>query len=431
MLYYNINKPFCRVTLVEAVMQSASEEGALYMPETIPALDNSFFENISEMSLKEIAFRVSEPIFGEDIPSNELRNIIEEALDFDIPLVKLGSNVFVLELFHGPTFAFKDVGARFLAGMLDYFAGSTVNEIIVLVATSGDTGGAVANAFAGKKNIKVVILYPSGRVSTIQEKQLTEAGENILALEIESDFDNCQRLVKQAFADKRLNEEIVLTSANSINFARLFPQSFYYFYAFSRLPEENRTLAFSVPSGNFGNLTAGLIAKRMGLPAWKFIASTNINRSVPLYLESGKFVPHPSFHTISNAMDVGNPSNFRRILDLYNNDIEKIKADISGFWFTDEQTRNAMKELYKIYSYIADPHTAVAYLGLKEFMKKNSCTGIFLATAHPGKFPEEVGKATGMHVTLPAIIEKTISSSRHIKIPADYGLLREILKSSF
>jgi len=431
MLYYNINKPSHRVSLMEAVMRSASEEGALYMPEKIPALDNSFFEHISGMPLKEIAFRVSEPVFGEDIPSKELRNIIEEALNFDIPLVELASDVFVLELFHGPTFAFKDVGARFLAGMLGYFAGGTANEIIVLVATSGDTGGAVANAFAGKKNIKVVILYPSGRVSTIQEQQLTRAGENILALEVESDFDGCQKLVKQAFADKKLNEEIILTSANSINFARLFPQSVYYFYALSKIEREGRVISFSVPSGNFGNLTAGLIAKHMGLPAGKFIASTNINRSVPLYLESGKFVPHPSFHTISNAMDVGNPSNFRRILDLYSNDIDRIKADISGFWFTDEQTRNAMKELYKVYSYIADPHTAVAYLGLKEFIKRNICTGIFLATAHPGKFPEEVEKATGVHVTLPVNNEKTNLSSRHMKMPADYGLLKEILKSSF
>ncbi|HOU31315.1 MAG TPA: threonine synthase, partial [Bacteroidales bacterium] len=383
MLYYNIDKPSRKVSLVEAVMRSASEERALYMPEKIPSLDSSFFEHFSEMTLQETAYRVTEPVFGEDIPAEELRNIIERALNFDIPLVKLFPDIYVLELFHGPTFAFKDVGARFLAGMLDYFAGSINNEIKVLVATSGDTGGAVANAFAGKKNIKVVILYPSGRVSFIQEQQLTKAGENILALEIKGDFDDCQKLVKQAFADSKLNEEIVLTSANSINFARLFPQSVYYFYSFAQLKKNDYPVVFSVPSGNFGNLTAGLIAKRMGLPAVKFIASTNINRSVPLYLESGKFVPHHSFPTISNAMDVGNPSNFRRILDLYSNDIEKIRADISGFWFTDEKTRQAMKELYTRYSYIADPHTAVAYLGLKEYMKNNSCTGIFLATAHP------------------------------------------------
>lgn len=430
MLYYNINRSSHKVSLIEAVMRSASEEGALYMPEEIPSLDSSFFERLTEMTLKEIAFSVTEPIFGEDIPAQELRNIIDIALSFDIPLVKLRSDLYVLELFHGPTFAFKDVGARFLAGMLDYFAGNINNEIKVLVATSGDTGGAVANAFADKKNIKVVILYPSGRVSNIQEQQLTKAGENILALEIEGDFDDCQKLVKQAFADKELNEEIVLTSANSINFARLFPQSIYYFYAFSQLKQWEQAVTFSVPSGNFGNLTAGLIAKRMGLPAGKFIASTNINRSVPQYLESGKFIPHPSFQTISNAMDVGNPSNFRRILDLYGNDIEKIRADISGFWFTDEQTRRAMKELYKKWSYIADPHTAVAFLGLKEYMKNNSCIGIFLATAHPGKFPEEVEKAAGEKVTLP-VSNKASSYSHHRKIGAEYSLLRAILKSSF
>ncbi|MGB4291438.1 MAG: threonine synthase [Bacteroidales bacterium] len=430
MLYYNINRPSHRVPLIEAVMKSASEDGALYMPEKIPVLDTSFFEHLTEMTLKEIAFSVTEPVFGEDIPARELRNIIDIALNFDIPLVKLRSDLYVLELFHGPTFAFKDVGARFLAGMLGYFAANINTEIKVLVATSGDTGGAVANAFADKKNIKVVILYPSGRVSSIQEQQLTKAGENILALEIEGDFDDCQRLVKQAFADKDLNEEIVLTSANSINFARLFPQSIYYFYAFSQLKGLGQSVIFSVPSGNFGNLTAGLIAKRMGLPAGKFIASTNINRSVPLYLESGKFIPHSSFQTISNAMDVGNPSNFRRILDLYGNDIEKIRADILGFWFTDEQTRQAMKELYKSWSYIADPHTAVAYLGLKEYMKNNFCTGIFLATAHPGKFPEEVEKAAGEKFTLP-VSNKANSYSHHRKIGADYNLLRDILKSSF
>jgi len=430
MLYYNINRPSHRVPLIEAVMKSASEDGALYMPEKIPVLDASFFEHLTEMTLKEIAFSVTEAVFGEDIPARELRNIIDIALNFDIPLVKLRSDLYVLELFHGPTYAFKDVGARFLAGMLCYFAANINTEIKVLVATSGDTGGAVANAFADKKNIKVVILYPSGRVSSIQEQQLTKAGENILALEIEGDFDDCQRLVKQAFADKDLNEEIVLTSANSINFARLFPQSIYYFHAFAQLKRLGQSVTFSVPSGNFGNLTAGLIAKRMGLPAAKFIASTNINRSVPLYLESGKFVPHPSYQTISNAMDVGNPSNFRRILDLYGNDIEKIRADISGFWFTDEQTRQAMKELYKTYSYVADPHTVVAYLGLKEYMKNNSCTGIFLATAHPGKFPEEVEKTLDKQVTLP-VSHKASSYSHHKKIEADYGLLRDILKSSF
>jgi len=419
------------VPLLEAVMRSVSGESGLYMPEKIPHMGDSFFRNIRGMSLRETAFRIIESLFGEDVASDVLEKIVDEALNFEIPLVSPGKELHVLELFHGPTYAFKDVGARFLAGMLGHFASNLRREITVLVATSGDTGGAVANAFSGREGIKVVILYPSGRVSRIQEQQLLRAGSNIMAIELEGDFDDCQRLVKKAFADRELNEKLVLTSANSINFARLFPQSVYYFYAWAQIEEKDKPVCFSVPSGNFGNLTAGLIAKKMGLPVSGFVASTNINRSVPLYLETGNFLPHPSFKTISNAMDVGNPGNFRRILHLYGNDLNRIREDISGFWFTDESTREGMKELYEKYSYIADPHAAVAYLGLKRQMEKVQCNGIFLATAHPGKFPEEVMKATGLNVALPGLHNGAGKESQHVKAPADFGFLKDLLYSSF
>ena len=431
MIYFNINNPAQRVTLFEAVMRSVSGESGLYMPEKIPHLGDSFFRNIRGMTLSEIACKVIEPFFAEDVASDVLEKIIDEALNFEIPLVGIGKEIHVLELFHGPTFAFKDVGARFLAGILGYLASDLKREITVLVATSGDTGGAVANAFSGKTGIKVIILYPSGRVSRIQEEQLLKAGSNIIAIELTGDFDDCQRLVKKAFADRDLNEKLVLTSANSINLARLIPQSVYYFYAWAKIKGKGKPVYFSVPSGNFGNLTAGLIAKKMELPVGGFVASTNINRSVPLFLETGNFIPHPSFRTISNAMDVGNPSNFRRILQLYGNDLYEIKKDISGFWFTDESTRAGMQELYEKHSYIADPHTAVAYLGLRKFMKLVRCSGVFLATAHPGKFPEEVLKATGLNVTLPGLHNGAVKESQHVKAPADFGFLKDLLYNLF
>jgi len=432
MKYYNIKNPHIKVALSEAILKSVAEESGLYMPEKIPLIKDSVPGSHVQVPLNETAFHVMHHLLGDDIPENVLRKITAEALSFEIPLKSLGNNIFVLELFHGPTFAFKDAGARFLAGILEYLVSDIQEEITVLVATSGDTGGAVASAFAGEKGIRVVILYPSRRVSNIQEQQLLSAGSNIIAVELEGDFDDCQRLVKQAFADRALNEKLILTSANSINIARLFPQAVYYFHAYVQLPERDKPVLFSVPSGNFGNLTAGLIAKRMGLPVCKFIASTNINRSVPEYLDTGVFTPHPSNRTISNAMDVGNPSNFQRILALYENDLQKIKADISGFWFTDDQTRAGMKELADKYSYIADPHTAVAYLGLKKYISGNpaAVAGIFLATAHPGKFPEEVERATGKKVSLPHEQPDKTSSSKHVKLPVDFNLLKDLLTCS-
>ncbi len=431
MKYYNIKNPERKVSFSEAVMHSVATETGLYMPEKIPVIDNSFYSGITNTSMKETAYPVLRPLLDEEVPDKVLYKIIDEALNFEIPLKKLSNNLYVLELFHGPTFAFKDVGARFLAGILEYFVSGSNKEITVLVATSGDTGSAVANAFKGKEGIRVVLLYPSGRVSLVQEHQLLFAGNNIIAVELEGDFDDCQRLVKQAFADSDLNRKIILTSANSINIARLFPQSVYYFHAFAQLQERKKPVVFSVPSGNFGNLTAGLIAKQMGLPVSKFIASTNINRSVPDYLETGVFTPHPSYRTISNAMDVGNPSNFQRILAIYGNDLQRVRSDIEGYWFTDGQTREGMKELADNYSYIADPHTAVAYLGLKKYLSGNSLPhiGIFLATAHPGKFPEEVEKTTGKKVTLPYETAGN-PSSKHVKLSADFDSLKDLLAGS-
>ncbi|MBP8959554.1 MAG: threonine synthase [Bacteroidales bacterium] len=431
MLYYNINNPVEKVSLFSAVMRSVSENTGLYMPETIPCFPESFFREMRDNELPGIAYQVTRPLMTPDIPDESIKLITSDALNFDIPLERLDENIYVLELFHGPTYAFKDVGARFLAGVLGYITQSLNRKITVLVATSGDTGGAVANAFAGKEGIKVVILYPSGRVSRVQEFQLKYAAPNITAIELEGDFDDCQRLVRTAFADRELNEKIILTSANSINFARLFPQSVYYFYALAQMENITSPVVISVPSGNFGNLTAGLIASKMGLPVSRFIASTNINNSVPLYLKTGKFVPHPSYHTISNAMDVGNPGNFQRMLSLFGNDYSQIKKALAGYWFTDEQTIEAMHELYEKYSYIADPHSAVAYLGLKSYMAGTPSTGIFLATAHPGKFPEEVEKATGVKVTLPVSDSEPVWKSEHFKAPDDYNFLREFLCSTF
>ncbi len=317
MNYYDIKNPTHKVTLKEAVLKSISAESGLYMPDHIPALSDSFFANLSNLNLQEIAFEVSNAMLGEDIPQDALKQIVNKAISFPIPLKQLDENLFVQELFHGPTLAFKDVGARFMAGLFQYFLRNEDREVVILVATSGDTGSAVANAFYNINGVKVVILYPSGKVSGLQEKQLTTMGGNITALEVEGNFDDCQQMVKLAFADKELNTVLNLTSANSINFARLFPQSFFYFNAIAQLGKVDKPVVISVPSGNFGNLTSGLIAKKMGLPVHQFIASTNRNHSVPDFLKGGEFIPQQTHHTITNAMDVGNPSNFPRMLEIY------------------------------------------------------------------------------------------------------------------
>lgn len=429
MLYYNLNYPAEKVSLKDAVLRSITTEAGLFMPEKIPQLSKEFINNLSHFDLQQIALEVSLQMFKDDISENDLKQIINASLTFPVPLVNLSSNLFVLELFHGPTLAFKDVGARFMASLFEYFLKNENKEITILVATSGDTGSAVANAFYNKKGINVVILYPSGKVSELQEKQLTTMGGNISALEVDGNFDDCQRMVKQAFADENLNRNLNLTSANSINFGRLFPQSFYYFHSVAQLENKNPVI-ISIPSGNFGNLTAGLIAKKMGLAVKHYIASTNSNHAVPDYLKTGVFNPAHTKYTISNAMDVGNPSNFPRILGLYSNNHNEIASYVKGFWFNDDETREGMKELNQKYNYISDPHGAIGYLGLKQYGLDHDFNYIFLETAHPAKFPVEVEKATLQKVKIPAELEKLRKlQKKTIKIGKDYKSWVEILNN--
>ncbi len=408
MKFYSTNNPDLKVDLKQAVTQGLAPDNGLYMPEFIPALPKEFFETIAEKSFQEIAFEVANSLIGDDIPKTELKRIIEHTIQFDAPLVLIEKDVYALELFHGPTLAFKDFGARFMSQLLGYFAQQQEKEIIILVATSGDTGSAVANGFLGVPGTKVVVLYPSGKVSEIQEKQFTTLGQNVTALEITGTFDDCQRIVKQAFLDAELNKKYFLTSANSINIARLIPQSFYYFYAYAKLPDHKRPVIFSVPSGNFGNLTGGLLAKRMGLPIHKFIASTNINDVVPQYLLSKTFNPRASRQTISNAMDVGNPSNFVRMLDLFQGDFDRLANEIAGYSFTDEETQKAMREVFFNNKYVMDPHGAIAYLGLKKYLRENKLEnyGIFAETAHPAKFKEVVEETLKTTVKIPSVLDK-------------------------
>ena len=428
MNYYNIGNPKEKVTLREAVLKSINNVNGLYMPEYLPFLPPSFFERVHKMSFRATALEVSEALLGSDLPFDVLEHIVNEAFTFDIPLRQLDNDLYVLELFHGPTLAFKDVGARFMAGLFEYLVRDEEKEITILAATSGDTGSAVANAFFNRMGINVVILYPSGKVSEIQEKQLTTMGGNITALEVEGDFDDCQRLVKLAFADADLTCRFNLTSGNSINIGRLLPQSFYYFYAFGQLPANCKPVVFSVPSGNFGNLTAGLIAMKMGLPVQHFIAATNSNHAVVDYLNTGKFEPSATRPTITNAMDVGNPSNFPRILNLFSNRCPDVSSVIKGYWFTDTQTRVGMIGLHKDHSYLADPHGAVGYLGLKKYMENADCTGIFLETAHPAKFLSEVEKVTKMKVNIPEQLKSILTlEKRSVRLSSDFIPFRDFL----
>jgi threonine synthase len=413
MKFYSTNNTHHQVSLREAVLQGLAPDNGLYMPEQIPALPKLFFENIQQLSFQEIGLAVAKNLIGDDLPEAELKRIVDHTIQFDAPLVEIEKSIFSLELFHGPTLAFKDFGARFLSGLLGHFAKQQEKEITILVATSGDTGSAVANGFYNVPGTRVIVLYPSGKVSEIQEKQFTTLGGNITALEIDGTFDDCQQLVKQAFMDKDLKQKLFLTSANSINIARLIPQSFYYVYAFARLKEQQKQLVFSVPSGNFGNLTAGLLAKRMGLPIHQFIAATNQNDIVPEYLKTKSFSPRPSVQTISNAMDVGNPSNFARMLDLYQNNFDRISNDVVGCHYSDEQTSDAMREVFKNKNYTLDPHGAIGYLGLKDYLKSNlNAVGVFLETAHPAKFKETVEKSIGSSVSIPERLKKFLVEKR-------------------
>jgi threonine synthase len=432
MNYYSTNNKTTRISLQEAVIQGLAPDNGLYMPERIPALSSDFLEALPGISFRDIAFEVAKNLIGDDLPADELKRIIDHTIQFDAPVVPIEDDIYALELYHGPTLAFKDFGARFMSQLLGYFAKEKKSEITILVATSGDTGSAVANGFLGVPGTRVIVLYPAGKVSDIQEKQFTTLGQNITAVEVAGTFDDCQRLVKQAFLDKDLNNKLFLTSANSINIARLIPQSFYYFYAYAQLQRKNKPVVFAVPSGNFGNLTGGLLAKRMGLPIKQFVAATNANDIVPEYLQTRLFNPRPSKHTISNAMDVGNPSNFARMLDLYENSFEKLSADITGYAFTDEETQQAMKYIFREKNYVMDPHGAVGYLGLKKYKAstENNFSGIFLETAHPGKFKEVVENVLKQAVVLPPALTKFLSGRKEThKSANDFESFKSFLSS--
>lgn len=413
MQYYSLNHNAPNVTFQEAVVQGLASDKGLYFPESITRLPDSFFENIEKMSHEEIAYEAIKQFVGDEIPEAILKQIISETLCFDFPVVEIESGVFSLELFHGPTMAFKDVGARFMSRCLGYFNSDKNNSHnTVLVATSGDTGGAVASGFLGVPGVDVVILYPSGKVSDIQERQLTTLGQNITALEVDGFFDDCQDMVKKAFLDESLQHKN-LTSANSINIARWLPQVFYFFFTYKSLKKYNKPLVFSCPSGNFGNICAGIVAKKMGLPVQHFIAATNINDTVPCFLEEGKYNPKPSKATISNAMDVGNPSNFIRIQELYQNDLAEFKKDFSSFSFTDEETLIAMKNIFDKSGYVAEPHGAVGYLGLKqELQNHREAIGIFLETAHPIKFLDTVEPVLKIKLPIPMQIAPILNKEK-------------------
>ena len=419
------------VDLKEAVFKGLPDDNGLYMPTNIPKLPSSFFENIENLSFAEIAFEVTKTLIGDEIPEADIKAIIDDAVNFDAPVVKVEENVFCLELFHGPSLAFKDFGARFMSRLMSYYLKKESKNINILVATSGDTGSAVAQGFLGMEGIDITILYPSGKVSLSQEKQLTTLGQNITALEIDGVFDDCQALVKQAFLDEDLKKAMNLSSANSINIARLIPQSFYYFYAYAQTKKEGKELVFCTPSGNFGNLCGGFIAQAMGLPVKHFIAATNANDIVPRYIETGNYNPKPSVATISNAMDVGNPSNFPRVLALHDNSYEKVTSNLVGCSYRDDETRKAIEQVYSASKYEMCPHTAVAYLGITDYLEANpGFTGVYLATAHPSKFPDIVEEETGQAVEIPQRLQDIIKREKvSIKMSKDFAPFKSWLLS--
>ncbi|WP_396633870.1 threonine synthase [Maribacter sp. R86514] len=431
MKFYSLNNSAPQVSFDTAVINGIAPDKGLYFPEKINPLPNSFFENIENFSNEEIAFKAIQQFVEGIVPDDVLKDILKEVLDFDFPVVEITQNIATLELFHGPTMAFKDVGARFMAQCLGYFSRSTKNEVTVLVATSGDTGGAVANGFLGVAGVNVIILYPSGKVSDIQERQLTTLGKNITALEVDGTFDDCQAMVKNAFLDKELLDNMKLTSANSINVARWLPQLFYFLFAYKQAKSKGKEIVFSVPSGNFGNICAGLVAQRLGMPVKHFVASTNVNDTVPQFMLTKEYTPKPSTATISNAMDVGDPSNFIRIRHLFQDNFEALKENLSSYPFNDNQTKEALKEIYNINGYIADPHGAVGYLGLKKYQETHPETyGIFLETAHPVKFLDIVEETLNEKLEIPTQIEKVMGKTKKsIKISTYEGLKDFLLKS--
>lgn len=430
MRYYSTNRMAPDATLEEAVVKGLAADKGLFMPYVIKPLPQSFYDEIERLSFQEMAYRVADAFFGEDVPADTLKQIVYDTLSFDVPAVRVRDNIYSLELFHGPTLAFKDVGARFMARLLGYFIRKEgKKQVNVLVATSGDTGSAVANGFLGVEGIHVYVLYPKGKVSEIQEKQFTTLGRNITALEVDGTFDDCQALVKSAFMDKELNEHMQLTSANSINVARFLPQAFYYFYAYAQMKKAGKAdnLVICVPSGNFGNITAGLFGKRMGLPVRRFIAANNRNDIFYQYLKSGVYSPRPSVATIANAMDVGNPSNFARILDLYGNSHDAISDEIGGATYTDGQIRDTVGSVYKETGYLLDPHGACGYRALEEGLRPGE-TGVFLETAHPAKFLQTVEEIIGEKVAIPEKLQAFMKGTKQsVPMAKDFAAFKAYL----
>ncbi len=434
MRYYSTNGQASTASLAEAVVNGLASDKGLYMPENIKPLPQEFYNNIEKMSFQEIAYRVAEAFFGEDVEADALRNIVYDTLCFDCPIEKVEENIYSLELFHGPTLAFKDVGARFMARLLQYFIAKKSDNggcVNVLVATSGDTGSAVANGFLGVDGIHVYVLYPKGKVSDIQESQFTTLGQNITAIAVDGTFDDCQALVKNAFMDEELNRHMRLTSANSINVARFLPQAFYYFNAYARLKALGKAdnMVVCVPSGNFGNITAALFGCEMGLPIKRFVAANNANDVFYEYLKTGEYNPRASVQTIANAMDVGNPSNFARIIDLYKNNHAHISSLISGATYSDDDIRKTMKECFADNGYILDPHGACGYQALKDCLKDGE-VGVFCETAHPAKFKETVEMAIDATVEIPVRLAKFMEGTKQmVDMSSDFAAFKNFLLS--
>lgn len=438
MKFYSLNKQSPITDFRDATIKGQAPDKGLYFPERIPSIEKKFFDNIEQYSDEEIAFRIIQPYVGESIPGDDLRKIVKETINFSIPLVPVNNNAWSLELFHGPTLAFKDVGARFMSRCLGYFARQGASnfasggKVTVLVATSGDTGGAVAHGFYNVEGVEVIILYPSGKVSSVQEKQLTTLGKNITALEVNGTFDNCQQLVKRAFADEALNKKLFLTSANSINVARWLPQQFYYAFAWKQWSDKENPPVISVPSGNFGNICAGLLAHSSGLPVRHFIAACNANDIVPQFLSGGEYKPKKAVATLSNAMDVGDPSNFVRILELFDNHLGDLRKVMSSCSISDEETKETIHEVYTKYKYLPDPHGAVGYLALQRYLHQHPGEkGIFLETAHPVKFYDVVEPVIHEQVPVPAGIQSMLGLPKNsLKINPEYDALRAVLEES-
>ena len=427
MKFHSLNHQSPNVSFAEATLQGQAPDKGLYFPETIPSLPAGFIKNLQRYTKEEIGVEVMKPYTADSIPANKLAEIISETVNFDFPLVTINNRIASLELFHGPTLAFKDVGARFMSRCLGYFNQNKSKKTTVLVATSGDTGGAVANGFLSVDGVDVVILYPSGKVSPVQELQLTTCGKNITALEVDGTFDDCQAIVKRAFADSDLNTKLLLTSANSINVARWLPQQLYYFFALQQWPYEEPPV-ICVPSGNFGNICAGILAHISGLPVTHFIAAVNANDVIHRYMQNGLFEPKPSVATLSNAMDVGNPSNFIRILQIFKNELPQLKQKVSAASVDDETTKRTIAGVYHQYQYILDPHGAVAYKALDDYLMSHNGAGFILETAHPVKFPAVVEEATGIKIDIPDSAKELFNlQKKSIRMPANFDAVKEWL----